>query len=177
MNLANDRMTVELRQIVNSNIVLFDFEYNFYRKASKEQFQQKFINHYYRHEIGFETVGAFKHELKTRLNEIYPYYAELWKTMNYEYNPIHNVDYQDITDGNSCSTNQVGNTPMGLVSTIDNYMDNVGKTVNSGSTTTHKIGNMGVQTTQSMIKQERELIINIDKQIIEDCSDLFMLVY
>ena len=38
-------------------------------------------------------------------------------------------------------------------------------------------GNYGVKTTQSMIKEERDLIVNIDMQIIRDLEDCFMNVF
>ena len=38
-------------------------------------------------------------------------------------------------------------------------------------------GNMGVMTTQDLIKKEREIIINIDKMILDDLEILFMQVF
>lgn len=38
-------------------------------------------------------------------------------------------------------------------------------------------GNIGVMTTQDLIMKERQIIINIDKLIFEECEDLFMQVF
>lgn len=38
-------------------------------------------------------------------------------------------------------------------------------------------GNIGVMATQDLIMKEREIIININKMIFEECEDLFMQIY
>lgn len=70
------KYTIELRYLEE---ILFDFEYKFYSEDSKKEFQQKFLDHYYFNEIGFETVQRFKQQLKAYLNRIYPYYKELYE--------------------------------------------------------------------------------------------------
>lgn len=73
--------TLELRQISNSsNVKVFDFEYPFYSEEHRKEFEEKFINYYFFHEIGVETIGRFKHNLKTKLQEIMPYYIQLYET-------------------------------------------------------------------------------------------------
>lgn len=75
------KYTLELRQIENSrNMRVFDFDYDFYNNDLKPVFERKFVDHYFFHEIGFETVQRFKHRLKTKLNEIMPYYSQLYQT-------------------------------------------------------------------------------------------------
>ena len=41
--------------------------------------ETKILRHYYTREIGFETVGLWKHYLKTKLNEIMPKYNKLYE--------------------------------------------------------------------------------------------------
>lgn len=73
--------TLELRQISESrNLKVFDFDYGFYSEEHRKEFEEKFINYYFFHEIGVETIQRFKHNLKTKLNEIMPYYTQLYKT-------------------------------------------------------------------------------------------------
>lgn len=73
--------TLELRQIAESkNVKVFDFEYPFYSEEHRTEFENKFINYYFFNEIGVETIGRFKHNLKTKLQEIMPYYTQLYKT-------------------------------------------------------------------------------------------------
>lgn len=73
--------TLELRQISESkNLKVFDFDYAFYCEEHRKEFEEKFINHYFFHEIGVETIQRFKHNLKTKLNEIMPDYTQLYQT-------------------------------------------------------------------------------------------------
>lgn len=75
--------TVELRMLVNSPYCeIFDFDYPFYCSdiQTKKEFEELFINRFYFHEIGAETVGRWKHMLKTRLYLKMPYYSQLYLT-------------------------------------------------------------------------------------------------
>ena len=58
-------------------------------------------------------------------------------------------------------------------------MNNTGNTSNKEKETTTLIsqGNIGVTSSAELLKQWREVLINIDNMIIEDCKDLFMLIY
>ena len=38
-------------------------------------------------------------------------------------------------------------------------------------------GNIGVTSSAELLKQWRQVLINIDEMIIEECRDLFMLIY
>lgn len=72
--------TLKMMDIVRSNYDLFDFSYNLYDNSLKQYFEEKFKQHFFLYEIGFETVGLFKQQLQMTLNEIYPYYKQLYET-------------------------------------------------------------------------------------------------
>ena len=77
------KYTIELDTLLrDTNFILFNFDYDFYTDniAIKKKFEQKFIDRYRFNEIGFETVARFKHYLKTTLNEIAPYYKQLYES-------------------------------------------------------------------------------------------------
>jgi hypothetical protein len=83
--------TVELGELLDSGFKLWDFdfpaprseiEYNGKRCVvdfNRDRLIQKINNHYRFREIGQETPARFKHYLKTRLNEIMPYYVQLYE--------------------------------------------------------------------------------------------------
>lgn len=76
------RYTLEIREIVESkNLKLFDFDYNFFDENLKSDFEKMFIDYFYFREIGQETISRFKKELQTKLNVIYHYYKEYYKTV------------------------------------------------------------------------------------------------
>ena len=74
------KSTLIMMDIVRSNYDLFDFSYNLYDNSLKQNFEEKFKQHFFLYEIGFETVGLFKQQLQMTLNDIYPYYKQLYET-------------------------------------------------------------------------------------------------
>ena len=107
--------TIELRKIHESpNTHVFNFNYDFYidNQDIKNKFQEKFIDHYYFDEIGFETVGRFQHRLRTRLNEIMPYYKQLYKTEleSQNINFLLNKDLRETTTRNLNKEDNATNT-------------------------------------------------------------------
>lgn len=65
---------------------------------TREELNKKILNHYKYREIGFETPGRFIDELEITLNEIMPYYNQLFFSTDQDYNLLYNVDYtKEIT--------------------------------------------------------------------------------
>lgn len=75
---------------------------------TREELNKKILDYYKYREIGFETVGRFLDELEISLNEIMPYYNQLFFSADQDYNIIYNVDYKRTIDrdlsGNTTST-------------------------------------------------------------------------
>ena len=191
------KYTLTLQEILSNNVNIFDFNYSFYSEEHKEQFEAKFINHFYFDEIGAETVARFKHNLKTMLNEIMPYYNHLYKTSIYEYNPILNYDLQEVItrdvsneqeeEGTITDSNKNYDTPVNFNGNYKNSPSHINDNENTNNISRkglvsemHKRntkGNIGVMTTQDLIMKERDIIINIDKLILEELNILFMGVF
>ena len=75
------KYTLQLRYLYeDENFNLFDFPYNLYDNDLKPLFQEKFFHHFMFYEIGFDTIGMFKQRLMSKLNDIYPYYKQLYET-------------------------------------------------------------------------------------------------
>ena len=75
------KYTLELRYIYeDENFKLFDFPYNLYDNDLKPWFEEKFYQHFMFYEIGFDTIGMFKQRLMSKLNDIFPYYKQLYET-------------------------------------------------------------------------------------------------
>ena len=75
--------SMELWELVDNPLPpLFAFNYDFYCDdlEVKKKFEEKFINHYWLHEIGCETPARWNQMLKSRLNLIMPYYRQLYQT-------------------------------------------------------------------------------------------------
>ena len=75
--------SMELWEMVDNPLTpIFNFSYDFYCDdlEVKKKFEEKFINHYWLHEIGCETPARWNQMLKSRLNLIMPYYRQLYQT-------------------------------------------------------------------------------------------------
>ncbi len=77
----------------------------------REELNKKLLNHYKYREIGFETVGRFLDELQISMEEIMPYYYQLFKSqdiMNGIEDPFGNVDitekFEQETEGKTHGT-------------------------------------------------------------------------
>lgn len=73
------KYTITIKTLIDNN---FDFQmtkYPIFDENYRETLNNNILNHYYENEIGFETAPLFRFYLNQRLNEIMPYYNELYK--------------------------------------------------------------------------------------------------
>lgn len=104
------KYTTELRYLIENNFDLGLKNYPIFDENYRETLNNKIINHYYFREIGFETAELFKRYLNTTLNEIMPYYNQLYKSELLEFNPFYNVDKTISSDKNNNSVSDfIGN--------------------------------------------------------------------
>lgn len=173
---------------------------------SKDRLASKICDHYFMREIGYETIGLFKHYAKVYMQEIMERYLPLIYSNSINYDPLVNVDYsEEFTrnikgTGESSSTNLASglsvnsDTPQGQINKENilsgQYASNTGASEtessindntknNTDETYIKKVkGNSGVSATaQKMIEQYRQNIIAIDEQIIKELDKLFMGLY
>lgn len=82
---------------------VFNFDFPIYDESYRNVLCTKILKHYYTREICAETVGLWKLWLEARLNEIMPYYNQLYKSTLLEFNPLYDVDvitkYERKNDG------------------------------------------------------------------------------
>lgn len=79
--------------IEKSREKVFDFDFPIYDESYRSVLETKILKHYYTREIGFETVALWKHWLDMRLNEIMPYYNQLYYSETLKFNPYYDVDF------------------------------------------------------------------------------------
>ena len=144
---------------------IFDFDFPIYDENYRNVLCTKILKHYYTREIGAETVGLWKLWLDTRLNEIMPYYNQLYKSAMIEFDPMHDIDLttehsretdgttdvtedttntqngsseqDNVTESESVDRNLYADTPQGAVVNLENetYLTNARKVLNEGSST------------------------------------------
>ena len=165
---------------------------------SKEKLAKMIIDHYFVREIGYETVGLFKHFAKVAMREIMEEKLPLIYSASIKYDPLVNVDFTETYSGKSSGSsisksdgiNIHSDTPQSRVSKTDilngEYASSTdGNELNDSNTsdgtenyTKTTRGNSGVSATaQKMIQQYRENIVMINRDIIKNLSSLFMGVY
>lgn len=157
----NTGVTVELRELVESGVELFDFDYPVPRSTieyngkvckvdfDKATLEQKIIDHYYFRQIGQETVGRFKHYLRARMREIMPYFVQVYefdaKFRNIDdplesYNLVEtftqSVQGSGRVSGRNSSENttKFSDTPQGSIANLDMYLTNATQIGDSGTT-------------------------------------------
>lgn len=91
--------------IAKSAPLIFDFDYPIFDDNYKIPLEIKIIRHFYLREIGFETLGIWKLKLNDKMNEIMPYFNQLYESELLKFNPLVDVDVK--TTSNTAGT---GNT-------------------------------------------------------------------
>ena len=115
---------------------VFDFSFPIFDENYRSVLETKILKHFYTREIGLETVGLWKLKLNTKLNEIMPYFNQLYSSQLYEFNPFYDVDLtrkHRIDGSGKRDTDTTTNTEVESHNTIDD--SGTANTDNSGSRT------------------------------------------
>lgn len=64
----------------------------------RQELNMKILNHYWWYEIGVETPQLFRDRLLAKLNEIMPYYNQLYASELIKIDPINPIDYTETVD-------------------------------------------------------------------------------
>lgn len=174
---------------------IFTTNCEFYVEEYRPILCKKILKHYYTREIGAETVGLWKLWVNTKLEEIMPYYNNLYKSALIDYNPLHDTEINTIRKtNNSTNLENKGNTkdlysdtPQGSLNGIDSerYLTDARKIISDSNTVGTDNENMnetitgkrGTLSFSEMILKYRKTLINIDNMIIEEFSELFMNIW
>ena len=130
----------EVETILNANI------------WSKDRLASKIVDHYYMREIGYETIGLFKHYAKVYMQEIMERYLPLIYSNSINYDPLVNVDYKEEftrnIQGSGESSSTSSNEASGLSVNSDTPQGQINKTAILNGT---YASNTGASETESSI--------------------------
>lgn len=87
--------------IANSWDKIFTTKTSFFDEAYRSVLCSKILKHYYLREICCETFGIWQLWMNTKLEEIMPYYNQLYESATIKFNPMHDVDITRKHDGSS----------------------------------------------------------------------------
>lgn len=128
------KYTITIKSLIDNN---FDFKmdsYPIFDENYRDTLNQNILYHYYENEIGFETASLFRFYLNQKLNEIMPYYNELYKAQKKlidENLLLNNVNLKEqLIGSNTTKTNSTSqslnngkslyqDTPQGQISQTD----------------------------------------------------------
>lgn len=90
----------DYRDVIRQSVhKVFNFDFPIFDEDHRLELETKILKHYYFREIGCETVGQWRMRLDTKLNEIMPYYNEMYKSLDYLKEPLTDTDYKRIITG------------------------------------------------------------------------------
>lgn len=172
-NGADGTMVDEI--IERSRGSIFNFSYPIYDVAYRRVLETKILMHYYTREIGFETVGLWKLKLKTKLNEIMPYYNKLYESTLMKFNPLYTSDLtrthtrtgtEKRENKNNSNTNLDisysdfdlhSDTPQGTLDGVEegNYLSDARHTngISKNNTKVDSNGNENINSTEDYIEK------------------------
>lgn len=169
---------------------IFDFSYPVLDDATKKRIEVAILKHYYYREIAFETIGQFKIKLNDRLNLIMGRYNSLYQKQDLSLSPYINSYLKET--GNNSSTSDVNNenwqttsdTPRGILtdlkegrySSLATYTTNTDGTENSGEYT-RQVDSLTGMTYAEAFRNYYDNIISLDEELVNEFSDLFMVIW
>lgn len=95
------KYTTLLKTLIDSGYDIGLKDYPIFLESYRNTLNDKIIEHYSFREIGFETPFLFKHHLNERMNEIMPYYNQLYQSQE-EFKKLkqfENKNYKEIFTG------------------------------------------------------------------------------
>ena len=169
---------------------IFDFNYPVLDEATKKRIEVAILKHYYYREIAFETIGQFKIKLNDRLNLIMGRYNSLYQKQDLTLSPYINSYLKET--GNNSSTSDVDNenwqttsdTPRGILtdlkegkySSLATYTTNTDGTKNSGEYA-RQVDSLSGMTYAEAFRNYYDNIISLDEELVNEFSDLFMVIW
>lgn len=192
-NILDEYKTID-EKLDNARSYLFDFNYPVIDDATKKRIEIAILKHYYYREIAFETIGMFKIKLNDRLNLIMSRYNALYEKQDLSLSPFINSYLKEYGDTNGVSDTNVNNedwqttsdTPSGILqdlkegrySSMAVYNTADDKTSNSNASNyTRNVESLNGMTYAEAFRNYYDNIISIDEELVNEFSDLFMVIW
>ena len=144
---------------------IFDFDFPMYDEDYRNVLETKILKHYYTQEIGLETYGLWKLALDTKLNEIMPYYNEMYKSTLLDFDPLTDTNYTDTRTGGKTDEGQSSSTETANSDTTA-YGESENNATRNGTNTTKYTGTDVTETTDNRNS-------SVDETIQRDSTDKY----
>lgn len=200
------KYTTTIKNLVKNNFDLGLKDYPIFDENYRTILNNNIINHYYMNEIAFETAQLFKFYLNQKMNEIMPYYNNLYNAQKdiidkyFDNVDIRETSNRNITsntssnsNSNSDSRNLYQDTPSSKLNfddlenqkwatsyTMNKSQVNDNSSGNGESIDNYEkilVGNNGGKYKIELLQDIKNNLMNIDLMIINDLNELFMQIY
>lgn len=91
--------TMELWRVMEMTNDIGLNDYPIFEEDYRERLNKLITDHYHDREIGMETIAKFRHAVMRRMNEVMPYYNDLYMSQKIQFDPLSTVDIRTITTG------------------------------------------------------------------------------
>lgn len=115
------RYTIELRYLIEGNYDLGLKDYPIFDELYREQLNNKIIQHYYFREIGFETEALFKNRLNQKMNEIMPYYNQMYESSKLKIDPLSTINLEEAFSRKSKTSGEGTSSTSGTGNNTNNF--------------------------------------------------------
>ena len=170
--------------------------YPIFDEKRRDLLNLKIIEYFWNREIGQETVDLFRFQLRRTMNQIMPYFNQLYYSETLKFDPITTLNVATKTEAtganegkttsksDSKSRSVASETPQTMLAGNEDYAssanDSVAESVGEGTSfaTTGSLNDStskGYYTSPSdLLRKYRETFLNIDMMIIRELEPLFM---
>lgn len=109
----------QIDNVISSSVdKIFDFDYPIFDESYRKVIETKIIKTYYLREICDVPIGKWKLFLAIKMNNLMPYYNQLYESQKLSFNPLFTVDYTREYDRNVDNT-ETGDTKVKGTLTVD----------------------------------------------------------
>lgn len=130
--------TMQLRDIIKLTDGKIGLDsYPIFDESYREQLNTKIIEHYFMQEIGVETVDLFRFYMRRTMNEVMPYYNQLYKSELLVIDPFLTFESVGTT---SAIAEQSGGSESSSTASSDSDSDSTSRTVASETPQTRLAG-------------------------------------
>lgn len=154
-------------QIHEANKTIFDFDYPIFSEAYRTILQDKIIKHYYMREIGCETFGLWQLMLSDKMNEIMPYYNQLYSSQLVEIQPLINNLLSTTTNEQTDQNHSFS----GDTATKSNSSDNTKATVKNMVSENNSSLNTSSQSSSTTNKADESSVNQSDRTASNSNTD------
>lgn len=136
---------------------IFNFDFPIYSEAYRTEFEEKLVRHFYFHEINITSIGAWKFQLREKLNLIMPVYNKMYEAIAIKYDPLIDTQmHETYTRTNNLTSNSSTQGDVTQNDTSQNqqvYSDLPQTTLHGGDYATNSTQNDGAATSEQKASQ------------------------